>query len=335
MPEFWVSSGHHLCRRTPDGRLGVTDALLLAWLARPEITPPPEACFAERALHARLRKTPRAPVRPGEIAALADADARENWTFFIDFRDRLLAADSVEAAWLALVRDRVSLPPIFLDQLVHLILRNALDGCADPFTLRAAELMFRPQKATMLNGALTLADAEVIEARAVDPRANPLAAMLTPDPFTELDVMTAESAGTWWSRSDAHSMGLNLGGEPLSRAGLAAAIAAFVRHLFGAAVDVSPLNALEDPDFRWCVGLDAEGSAIGDALWAGERLADETHARLIALFRMDFPPDAPLAPKAFGRPCYLLLGMDREKTVRMKPQNLVAGLPFAARPCVA
>ena len=42
------------------------------------------------------------------------------------------------------------MPPLFLNQLVHLILRNALDGCTDPFVLRAAELMFRPQKGLSL-----------------------------------------------------------------------------------------------------------------------------------------------------------------------------------------
>ncbi|MFJ5489198.1 DUF6352 family protein, partial [Hansschlegelia beijingensis] len=54
MTEFWVSSGHHLVQRTEGGGLAVTDELILAYLARPELTPPPEACAAERALHAAL-----------------------------------------------------------------------------------------------------------------------------------------------------------------------------------------------------------------------------------------------------------------------------------------
>ena len=54
MREFWVASGHHLTRLDPAGRMAVTDELLLAWFARPEVLPPAEACFAERALHARL-----------------------------------------------------------------------------------------------------------------------------------------------------------------------------------------------------------------------------------------------------------------------------------------
>ena len=90
MREFWVSSGHHLTRRAEGGGLLVTDELLLAYLARPELVPPDDACAAERALHAGLLRG-AAPARPtAEVAALADADARENWTFMLAFRDRLL-----------------------------------------------------------------------------------------------------------------------------------------------------------------------------------------------------------------------------------------------------
>src|SRR5436305_356131 len=76
--EFWVSSGHQLTRRAPDGRLAVTDELLAAYLARPELVPPPEACAAERALHRPLLPAPRRPVLREQTAALADSDAREN-----------------------------------------------------------------------------------------------------------------------------------------------------------------------------------------------------------------------------------------------------------------
>ena len=37
MSDFWLSSGHHLVDRDADGRLMVTDELLKAYLARPEV----------------------------------------------------------------------------------------------------------------------------------------------------------------------------------------------------------------------------------------------------------------------------------------------------------
>jgi hypothetical protein len=126
-PDFWISSGHHLVDRRDDGRLLITDEFLKLYLARPEVAPVPESCPAERALHAELLAAPRMAVAAGRLAALADPDARENWSFFIRFRDKLLAARSIEAAYLDLARaPRIDLPPLFLDQLAHLVLRNAL-----------------------------------------------------------------------------------------------------------------------------------------------------------------------------------------------------------------
>lgn len=100
MREFWVASGHHLTRLDAAGRMQVTDELILAWLARPEIVPPPEACAAERALHARLLAHPQVTVSSVECANMQDADARENWGFLLTLRDTLLAAGSIEDGYL-------------------------------------------------------------------------------------------------------------------------------------------------------------------------------------------------------------------------------------------
>ena len=136
MREFWVASGHHLTRRADHGGLVATPELIMAYLARPELMPPADACDAERNLHASLLANPLRPVSKADIAALADADARENWTFMMAFRDRLVAAPSLEAVYVNLARNGAGdLPPIFLSQLCHLILRNALEGCDDPYTL--------------------------------------------------------------------------------------------------------------------------------------------------------------------------------------------------------
>ena len=92
MHDFWLSCGHHLLDRDEGGGLVVTDEFLKAYLARPELAPPPDACVVERTLHAALLTDPRRPVDASEIAAIADADARENWTLMIAFRDLLVRA---------------------------------------------------------------------------------------------------------------------------------------------------------------------------------------------------------------------------------------------------
>src|SRR5438876_958254 len=47
MRDFWLACGHHLTERNADGHLLITDEFLKAYLARPELAPPPEACAVE------------------------------------------------------------------------------------------------------------------------------------------------------------------------------------------------------------------------------------------------------------------------------------------------
>ncbi len=282
---------------------------------------------------------PMRPVSNADIARLADADARENWSFMMNFRDRLMAAPSLEAVYVALARKGAGdLPPIFLSQLCHLILRNALEGCEDPYVLRAAELFYRSQLAAVHDGTLLLADAEVIEAEQHaqhDLHSSPLTAMLQPKAFGEMDVMDDENAWTYWSRSDAHAMVMNLGGNAKARAGLCRVIERWIGHLLGITVSVETIASIEDRDWRWFVGLDSEATRIGNALWRGERLESDVAERIVVLMRLTIE-DARLVDERVGdKPVYLILAMGADKVVRLKPQNLVAGLPLAAAATVA
>ncbi|CAA9325004.1 MAG: Bll5482 protein [uncultured Microvirga sp.] len=327
--EFWVSSGHHLTHRVEGGGLAITDELLLAYLARPELMPPDDACAPERALHAALLAEPRRPVTPGEVQAIADSDARENWAFMLRFRDRLVAARTAEAAYLALLRDAGDVPPLFLNQIVHLILRNALDGCEDPYVLRAGELFFRPQRASFHDGAVLLADAEIIEAHEGAAPKSPLVAMLGKEVSAELDVLDDGNAWTYWSRSDAFSMALNMSANPRSREGLARVIEVWLAHLMHIEARVEPVVRIEDRDWRWFIGLDADATRIGNQLWRGEPVEDQDQGLMLALFRLTFARAERLDPAVAGHPAYLLFAMGRDKSVRLKPQNLIAGLPLA------
>lgn len=334
--EFWVSSGHHMTRRVEGGGLAVTDEMLLAYLARPELVPPEEACDAERDLHALLMAEPRRPVTAAMIAAIRDEDARENWQFMVGFRDRLMAHPSIEAAYLAIVRKGAQgVPPLFLNQLVHLILRNALDGCTDPFVLRAAELMFRPQKGSLKDGALLLADQELIEAFEAERKAllhtAPLAAMMGQDAMGDLEVMTDETAPSYWSRSDAFSMVFNLGGDPRSREALCRALETWIAHMLGVETRIAAIERIEDADWRWFVGLDAEATALGNRLWRGEAVDPADQSRICGLFRLDFADPRMVDPKLAGKPVYLIMALTGDMILRLKPQNLIVGLPLAGR----
>ncbi len=333
MREFWVSSGHHLVRRADHGGLMLTPELLMAYLARPELLPPEEACDAERALHASLMEDPLRPVPQRDVDALADEDARENWRFMLAFRDRLARAPSLEAAYVDFARHGAAgVPPIFLSQLAHLVLRNALDECDDPYVLRAGELFHRAQKATLHDGALLLADAEVVEVQqqgAQSAHLSPLTALLDAVPeFGDLDVMDDENAWTYWSRSDAHTMIMNMGANAKAREGLARVIERWVGHLTGIHVKVEPLASIEDRDWRWFIGLDPEGTKIGNMLWKGAALGPDFAERIVTLMRLTFVDESRVQPGVRGAPVYLIGAMDKDKIWRLKPQNLIAGLPL-------
>src|SRR5690242_11970866 len=149
MPDFWRNSGFHLLERDSAGRLRVTDDFLRAYYLRPEVHPLEESNDAERSLHAALMAEPRRRVTERELEALADPDARHNYEVVLAFRDRLLDAGTLEACYMRLFKGTVDTPPLFIEQMVHVILRNILEGCDDPLRLRAAELFFREQQATI------------------------------------------------------------------------------------------------------------------------------------------------------------------------------------------
>src|SRR5258705_13975523 len=98
MPDFWRSCGYRLLVIGGDGRLTLTDDFLRSYLIRPELAPVAESCAAEQALHDALLVDPRRTTVDSEVAAIADADARENYRIWLKFRARLLAANSLEAA---------------------------------------------------------------------------------------------------------------------------------------------------------------------------------------------------------------------------------------------
>src|SRR4051812_36917403 len=115
MRDFWLSCGHHLLDREAGGGLVVTDEFLKVYLARPELTPPADACVVEKTLHTTLMADPRREVSAEEIAAIADADARENWQVMIAFRDHLTRYRTLEAAYLDIARGGAKVPHIFLN----------------------------------------------------------------------------------------------------------------------------------------------------------------------------------------------------------------------------
>jgi Family of unknown function (DUF6352) len=333
VPEFWRSSGYHLLTTEATGRLIVTDDLLRAYWLRPEVAPVEQSCAAEVALHDELMANPRMIVPAARLERLADPDARNNYAAVLRFRDRLLARPTLDAAYLDLVRTGVSgIPPLFLDQLVHVFLRHLLAGCDDPIRLRAAELLFREQKVTIQDGAIMLADEETVELRASGAAAGGHGLLVeneAPPRRIELDVLDEHNAAIYWGRSDRFDTVLDLG---FARAGLDAlcrVLETWVGHFTGAAVAIQPVQRIDDQRWVWHVGLDTEASALLNDLYCGEELDDARRARLLALFRLEFRDPAVMLERVRGRPVYLALAMSPAQRLKLKPHNLLINLPLA------
>src|SRR3569833_758173 len=324
--DFWLASGHHLVARDTGGGLVATDEFVKAYLARPELAPPPEACAAERALHAALLAEPRRAVGNDEIAAIADPDVRENWQVMLSFRDLLLSQRTIEAANLDIVRRGLKVPHLFINQLVNVILRNALDDCSDPYVLRAAELFFRPQRMTLHEGSLIAADEETIAGKN-DAPVSPLVSMLGIPAEAAIDVMNDDNAEHYFEHSDQFHVALDLTAGRGGLQALVRAIERWIEHLLAVKVTIEPLTEMRDANFSWYVGLDADATRIGDTLWNGEDLSETVRSRVVGLFRLTFNDPEVVIDKVKGEPIYLILAMDLDKILRLKPQNLVTGLP--------
>lgn len=330
--DFWQSSGYRLLRRHEAGRLEITDDFLRAYLARPELRPAEQSCTSEIDLHDALIADPRRAVPADRLNVLVDADAQENYRAFLDFRGLLLGHDTLEASYLALIRGRHGgISPLFLDQMTHAILRGILDGCGDPFRLRAAELLFRSQTASVDDGSVLLADEEMLEMRAARVRRSRelMQPAIAPVPI-EMDLLAEANAAEYWRRSDRFDMALDVGFARPGLDALCRVLEAWIDHFLGIAVSVHPVQRIRDERWVWHVGLDAEATAILNRLYHGQALPEATTARILSLFRLEFRDPGDMRADIAGRPVYLAMAMDERSRVRMKPQNLLASLPLCA-----
>jgi hypothetical protein len=335
MPEFWRASGFHLLARNAAGHLVVSDDFLRAYLLRPEIHPVDESCAAERRLHAALMDAPRQAVAPSALDALADGDARDNYRLLLRFRDRLIAAGTVEACYAGLFGgDAIDVPPLFIDQLVHVILRNVLDGCEDPLQLRAAELFFREQKASLRDGQLLLADLETVNMHAAGSRYGSLGRLIVEAQGSlgrvDLDVLGPGNADRYWERESRFDTVIPIQHGSAALEALCRVIEAWIGHFHGVVVEVRSVSAIDEPRWRWHIGLDSESTAILNDLWQGREVESGRMRRIVALFRLGFAEREAMRADLAGAAVVLALSMNEDDVVRMKPQNLLSNLPLAA-----
>ncbi len=334
--DFWRNSGFHLLERDADGRLSVTDDFLRAYLMRPEIRPAEESGPKELALHDALLDDPRQDVDASTLDGIEDADARDNYRVLLAFLGRLKRAASLESSYLEIFSGGdVAVPPLFIDQLAQIIVRNILEDCEDALEPRAAELFFREQRASTDDGAVMLADLETVEMLASGGSLGSLGRLIVESQASlasvDLDVLDTENAHIYWMRDQRHDLVISMNFGRAANQAFCRVMEKWILHFFGVAVGVRPLRAIEDRAWAWHIGLDSESTAMLNGLWRGEEIEPGTLRRMLALFRLDFEDPAAMRADVAGRPIYMALSMDENGVVRMKPQNLLLNLPLASR----
>ncbi len=330
-----------------------TDDYLRLFLARPELALVDESCDAEIALHGALTAAPRRPVAPDELARLADADIRANYAFFLGFRDALLAAGTLEAWYLAALRSGdFKLPPLFLDLVTQACVRNLLEGMAaganNAFEARAAELLFRPQRIHVQDGQILCGDLVVLdllnETGGLGDMGRLLALNKAPMRDAHLEVLSDKNAPDYWQSGERHNFLLDLTHEvsndlshglsfTLTRArsglkALARVLEKWIAHFLGVAVSIQPEPKIEDANWRWHIGLDAESTALLNDLYQDQPVETVRMQRLVSLFRLTFDNPQEMRADVAGKPVYLGLAMNADKIIRLKPQNLLLNLPL-------
>ena len=336
MPDFWPSTGYKLLAHSPGtrGALSVSDDFLRALFLRPEVAPVAESCAGELKLHEVLLVAPRRAITAVEILQIADPDAQANYRILLKFRDRLLAAPTLEAAYTGLFKgDGVDVPPLFVFQLTQIFLRHILGDDADPLEARMAECLFRVQKVSVLeDGAVMAADDETIEVFSETGGFGSLGEMLkkqnTPTRSIDMDVLSSDNAELYWQRDERHDLAVSLNrGQPALDA-LMRVLEKWVAHFLGVEVAIVHRREIDDKQWVWHVGLDATASGVLNDLYNNAPVDEERMNRLLCLFELRFKNPADMRPAIAGRPVYLAMAMDTEGKLKLKPQNLLLNLPL-------
>ena len=310
----------------------MTDDFLRAYYLRPEIHPVEDSGEGELALHSSLMDNPRRKLDETDLQAVEDPDARDNYRVLMRFRGRLLAAGTVEGCYMALFKGPVDVPPMFIDQLAHVVLRNILDDCDDPLRLRAAELFFREQKATLQEGHVLVADDETVRMHAAGNRYGSVGRLIVEAQGelgkVDLDVLDRANAALYWERESRYDTVISLTYGRAALDALCRDIETWIAHFLNLKVSVKPIRRIDEAHWAWHVGLDAESTAILNELWAGGEIEAGRMRRVLALFALQFDDLAAMRSDIAGRTVYLALSCGEDEVVRMKPQNLLTGLPL-------
>jgi hypothetical protein len=353
MHNFWTVCGHQHLRRNERGWMTPTPDYWRLWLERPEMALVPESCKAEKRLHKALLETPAMQVAPADLKAFKDDDARENYELFLRFRDDVQNAGSLESAYMGWFQSgNIQLPPLFIDLVVQAIVCQMLSDIDDAWVWRAAELMFRRQRITVQEGRVLSGDSDTLDQLQATGGLGEMGRLLMEGgaPLKAVDVKVLhqgnedryltqrEGLGRYAFLLDMtheiqnelpHGLILKMVNARSGLKALANVLTRWVQHFLGVAVQIEPVQKVDDPAWRWHVGLDVTATALLNDLYQGAELDAKRQQQLISLFKLRFDNPQDMRADVQGKPVYLGLAMNEQGLLKLKPQNLLLNLPLA------
>jgi hypothetical protein len=354
MHNFWAACGHQHLTRNARGWLSATPDYWRLWLQRPEMALVPESCKAEKRLHKALLATPLMQVAPADLNAFKDADARENYALFLRFRDNVEGAGSLESAYMVWMRSgQIQLPPLFIDLVVQAIVCNVLTGVNDAWVWRAAELLFRRQRITIEGGRVLSGDSDTLDTLQATGGLGEMGRLLmeggAPLKAVDVKVLHKDNEDRYLAQREGlgryaflldmtheiqnqlpHGLILSMVNARSGLKALSVVLARWVQHFSGVAVQIEPVQKVDDPAWRWHVGLDATATALLNDLYQGTELSAQRQQQLVSLFKLRFDNPLDMRADVQGKPVYLGLAMNAQGLLKLKPQNLLLNLPLAS-----
>ena len=323
--DFWLTSGWHLLDKDKSGCLVPTEDFMRAYFYRPEVAPIEESCEAEIELHKKLVEAPFIKVEKGDLDSIKDKDVVFNYEVILKFREFLSNYATLEAAYLAISRGQsINFPPLFVDQLVQIILRNILNENSFALQVRASELFFRTQVVTIAEDEIMVADEAVVQLQAEQKNID----TNKPNQLeVDIDILRESSADNYWERSDKFDTSIDLAYTKPGLDALARVIEKWIFHFLSIEVSVQPMQKIEDDKWSWHLGLDSDATSILNDLYEGADVSEDRLKQILCLFKLE-AKDGFKEPM-LGKPVYVGLAMGQKSIIKFKPQNLLTNLPLA------
>ena len=353
MQTFWTACGHQHLTRNERGWMCPTPDYWRLWLQRPEMALVPESCKEEMRLHQALLDAPLMQVLPSQLQAFKDDDARENYELFLRFRDDVESAGSLESAYMAWQRSgNIQMPPLFIDVVVQAIVCNVLADEPDAWVWRAAGLLFRRQRITIEGGRVLSGDSDTLDALKATGGLGEMGRLLmeggAPLKAVDVKVLHKDNEDRYLAQREGlgryaflldmthevqnelpHGLILKMVNARSGLKALSVVLARWVQHFLGVSVSIEPVQKVDDPAWRWHVGLDVTSTALLNDLYQGQVLDEKRQQQLISLFKLRFDNPQDMRADVQGKPVYLGLAMNDQGLLKLKPQNLLLNLPLA------